>query len=115
LVFFSFLGLYFFYFPPAHPRGLPFKQALRELDYGGAVLFTVSMVLILTGIIYSTTLSPTDSRVLGTLITGFGLLVVFALYETFMPLKQPLTPAHVFTRGKGRELTAPFIAGQCLL
>jgi hypothetical protein len=28
-----------------------------------------------------------------------------------MPLKQPLTPTRVFTRGHGRELTAPFVAG----
>ncbi|KAI1864224.1 hypothetical protein JX265_008595 [Neoarthrinium moseri] len=110
-VFFSFIGLYLYYFPPAHPRGLPFKQALRELDYGGALLFTVSTVLILTGIIYTTSLPSNDPRVLGTLISGFLLLVIFALYETFMPLKQPLTPQHVFTAGGGRELTAPFVAG----
>lgn len=37
-------------------------------------------------------------------------MVGFALYERYMPLKQPLTPTHVFTRNKGRALTAPFIA-----
>ncbi|KAK5699939.1 hypothetical protein LTR97_006073 [Elasticomyces elasticus] len=110
-VFFSFLGLYFYYFPPAHPRGLPFNQALRELDYVGAFLFIASAALILTGIVYTTTLPSSDPRVIGTLVTGFVLLIVFALFETFAPLKQPLTPTHVFTRGKGRELTAPFVAG----
>jgi hypothetical protein len=108
---FSFTGLYFYYFPPAHPRGIPFKQALRELDYVGAVLFVLSATLILTGIVYTTTLPSSDPKVIGTLVSGFGCLVVFALYETFAPLKQPLTPTHVFTRGNGRELTAPFIAG----
>jgi hypothetical protein len=108
---FSFLGLYLFYFPPAHPRGLPFNQALRELDYVGAVLFIVSVTLILTGIVYTTTLPSSNPRVIGTLVAGFVLLVAFALYETFAPLKQPLTPTHVFTRDKGRELTAPFIVG----
>ncbi|ETS79900.1 hypothetical protein PFICI_07429 [Pestalotiopsis fici W106-1] len=111
LVVISFTGLFFYYYPPAHPRGLPFKQAIRELDYGGAILFIMSTVLILTGIIYTTTLPSSDPRVLGTLIAGFILLAIFALYETFMPLKQPLTPQHVFTKGGGRELTAPFIAG----
>lgn len=31
----SFLGLYFYYHPPKHPNGIPYKQALREMDYGG--------------------------------------------------------------------------------
>ncbi|KAH8902476.1 MFS general substrate transporter [Coniochaeta sp. PMI_546] len=106
----SFIGLYLYYYPPAHPRGLPFKQAMRELDYGGAVLFTVSAVLILIGVVYTTTLPSSDPHVIGTLVPGFVLLVIFALYETFMPLKQPLTPTRVFKRGHGRELTAPFIA-----
>lgn len=108
---FSFTGLFLFYFPPKHPRGLPFKQALRDLDYGGALLFIVATTLILTGIVYTTTLPSSDPKVIGTLVAGFVLMVVFALYETFAPLKQPLTPTHVFTRDKGRELTAPFIVG----
>lgn len=108
---FSFAGLYLFYFPPKHPRGLPFDQALRELDYVGAILFISPATLILTGIVYTTTLPSSNPKVIGTLVSGFCLLVVFALYETFAPLKQPLTPTHVFTRGGGRELTAPFVAG----
>ncbi|KAF2816333.1 MFS general substrate transporter [Mytilinidion resinicola] len=108
---FSFVGLFFYYFPPAHPRGIPFRQALRELDYGGAILFIISTTLTLTGIVYTTTLPSSDPKVIGTLVSGLGLLVMFALYETFIPLKQPLTPTHVFTRGHGRELTAPFVAG----
>ncbi len=106
----SFVGLFLYYYPPAHPRGLPFKQALRELDYGGALLFTVAATLTLTGIVYTIQLPSNDPKVLGTLISGLGVLVVFALYETFVPLKQPLTPTRVFTKGRGRDLTAPFIA-----
>ncbi|KAH6898208.1 fungal trichothecene efflux pump [Thelonectria olida] len=110
-VVFSFVGLYLYYFPPAHPRGLPTKQALRELDYVGAILFLVATTLILTGIVYTTTLDSSDPKVIGTLIPGFILLAAFALYETFAKLKQPLTPTRIFTRDHGRELTAPFIAG----
>ncbi|KAF2031206.1 MFS general substrate transporter [Setomelanomma holmii] len=110
-VFFSFLGLVFFYFPPKHPRGLPTSQAFRELDYVGAILFIASVTLILVGIVYTTTLPSDDPKVIGTLVSGFVTLIVFALWETFAPLKQPLTPTHVFTRDKGRELTAPFIVG----
>lgn len=110
-VFFSFLGLFFFYYPPKHPRGLPTKEAFRALDYVGATLFIASATLILVGIVYTTTLPSNDPKVIGTLVSGFATLVAFALWETFAPLKQPLTPTHVFTRDKGRELTAPFIVG----
>ncbi|KAF1847133.1 MFS general substrate transporter [Cucurbitaria berberidis CBS 394.84] len=110
-VFFSFLGLFFFYYPPKHPRGLPTTQALKELDYIGAILFIASATLILVGIVYTTTLPSKDPKVIGTLVSGFTTLVAFALWETFAPLTQPLTPTHVFTRDKGRELTAPFIVG----
>jgi MFS family permease len=107
----SFVGLILYYFPPKHPRGLPFDQALKQLDYGGAILFIVATTLTLTGIVYTTTLPSSDPKVIGTLVAGLGLMVVFALYESFAKLKQPLTPTRVFTRGHGRELTAPFIAG----
>ncbi|KAL5377440.1 hypothetical protein DPSP01_009778 [Paraphaeosphaeria sporulosa] len=110
-VFFSFLGLYLYYFPPKHPRGLPTKQALKELDYVGAILFILAATLILVGIVYTTTLPSKNPKVIGTLVSGFACLVAFALWETFAPLKQPLTPPHVFTRDKGRELTFPFIVG----
>jgi MFS family permease len=33
--FLSFLGLYLFYFPPAHPLGIPFRTLIKELDYLG--------------------------------------------------------------------------------
>ncbi|KAH7170110.1 fungal trichothecene efflux pump [Dactylonectria macrodidyma] len=111
VVVFSFIGLYMYYYPPRHPRGLPTKQALRELDYVGALLFIVATTLILTGIVYTTTLESSNPKVIGTLVPGFALMTAFALWETFAPLKQPLTPTRIFTRDNGRELTAPFIAG----
>ncbi|KAH7162191.1 fungal trichothecene efflux pump [Dactylonectria estremocensis] len=111
VVVFSFIGLYMYYYPPRHPRGLPTKQALRELDYVGALLFTIATTLILTGIVYTTTLESSNPKVIGTLVPGFALMAAFALWETFAPLKQPLTPTRIFTRDNGRELTAPFIAG----
>ncbi|KAH7023911.1 fungal trichothecene efflux pump [Ilyonectria destructans] len=111
VIVFSFVGLYLYYHPPRHPRGLPTKQAFRELDYVGALLFTVATTLILTGIVYTTTLKSSDPKVIGTLVPGFALMTAFALWETFAPLKQPLTPTRIFTRDNGRELTAPFVAG----
>lgn len=111
MIVFSFVGLYLYYHPPRHPRGLPTKQAFRELDYVGALLFIVATTLILTGIVYTTTLKSSDPKVIGTLVPGFALMTAFALWETFAPLKQPLTPTRIFTRDNGRELTAPFVAG----
>lgn len=81
------------------------------MDYAGAILFIAAATLILIGIVYTTTLPSDDPKVIGTLVAGFIALLAFALWETFAPLKQPLTPTHVFTRDKGRELTAPFIVG----
>ncbi|KAF2646137.1 MFS general substrate transporter [Massarina eburnea CBS 473.64] len=109
-VFFNFLGLYFYYVPPAHPRGLPTKQALKELDYVGAILFILSATLILVGIVYTTTLPSNDPKVIGTLVSGFACLLVFGFRETFAPLKQPLTPPHVFTRDKGPARLVPAAA-----
>jgi hypothetical protein len=31
----SVMGLWFFYYPPKHPNGLPYRQVFREMDYGG--------------------------------------------------------------------------------
>ena len=50
--FLSFLGLYFYYHPPAHPLGIPAMQALKEMDYVGMVLFIISTLPILVGIVY---------------------------------------------------------------
>lgn len=97
------------YFPPKHPRGLPFRRALKELDYVGAALFTVAASLILVGINYASYLKSTNGKVIATLVTGFAALIGFACWETWAPLKQPLTPPYLFAHNKGRTLTAPFI------
>jgi len=99
------------YFPPKHPRGLDFKQALRELDYIGGVLFILAGTLVLTGIVYTTILPASSPKVIGTLCSGFATLIGFCLYEHFGNPKQPLTPTRIFTKDKGREFTFPFIVG----
>ncbi|KAF2653605.1 MFS general substrate transporter [Lophiostoma macrostomum CBS 122681] len=108
----SVLGLYFLYFPPQHPRGLPFRTALKELDYIGGILFILAGTLILVGILYTQITSSSSPKVVGLLVGGFVALLGFIGYEQFMPgLKQPLTPTHIFTKDKGREFTFPFIVG----
>lgn len=63
----SFGLLTWLYFPPKHPRGLPWAQAVRELDYIGAILFTVATTLILAGIVYSSIIPASSPKVIVTL------------------------------------------------
>lgn len=106
---FSFAILALFYHPPKHPRGIPWDQAIKTLDYVGIVSFSVALSAILSGIVYAQLFPSNDPRVVGLLVAGFACLVFFALWETFAPLKEPLTPTRLFTKNKGRSLIAPFI------
>ncbi|EXJ92463.1 hypothetical protein A1O3_01014 [Capronia epimyces CBS 606.96] len=101
--------LFLFYFPPKHPRGLSFQEALKQLDYVGSLLFSAAAVLILVGVVFASYLNSTDPKVIGTLVSGFAALVGFACWETWAPLKQPLTPPALFKVHRGQTLTAPFI------
>lgn len=67
VAFVSFSLLVWLYFPPRHPRGIAWDQALRELDYVGMLLFVAATALILTGIVYTTTVPSSDPKVIGTL------------------------------------------------
>ena len=107
----SFVILALFYYPPKHPRGIPWGQAVRHLDYVGIVSFTFSAAMILSGIVYVQLVPSNDPRVIGLLVAGFACLIFFGLWETFVSLKEPLTPTRLFTKNKGRTMTAPFIVG----
>lgn len=106
----SFLGLFFFYYPPAHPLGLPLMVALKELDYIGMVLFIGGSLPVLMGIVWTSIYSASDKHVVVSLVVGFVVLVLFALWETFGWAKHPLTPPEIFRRRMGRDFTAPCIA-----
>lgn len=106
----SCIGIAALYFPPKHPRGVPWRQGLRELDYVGAIAFTAAANLILTGIVYASYTSASSPKVVACFAVGFAVLIFFACWETFAPLKQPLTPPRIFRRNYGRTFTAPFIA-----
>ncbi|KAF2476268.1 MFS general substrate transporter [Lindgomyces ingoldianus] len=109
--FIVFFLLIWLYHPPKHPRGIPWDQALRELDYLGAVLFTAGAVCVFTGVIYTTIIPSSDPKVIALLCVGFAVIGVFASYERFAPLKQAMCPPDIFAKDKGREFTYPFIAG----
>ena len=84
---------------------------MRELDYVGMALFTSSVTLIIVGVVYASYSASSNPRVIGPLVSGFALLLAFAAWETWAPIKQPLTPTRIFRHNKGRSFTAPFIAG----
>jgi len=100
-----------FYHPPKHPRGIPWDQAVRRLDYVGILSFTAAASMILSGIVYVQLLPSNSPTVIGLLVAGFVCLLFFALWETFAPIKEPLAPTRLFTANRGRALTAPFVVG----
>ncbi|CAM1506054.1 Fc.00g056950.m01.CDS01 [Cosmosporella sp. VM-42] len=102
------IGLAVFYFPPKHPRGVSWKDALRGLDWIGSALFTIGSVLVLVGIVYTTYLSSTDTKVLTCLCVGFAFILAFGVWERLGNAKYPLCPPEIFTSHKGREFTVPF-------
>ncbi|KAB5578315.1 fungal trichothecene efflux pump [Coniochaeta sp. 2T2.1] len=95
---------YFFYHPPSfnmkHGPGRK-MQFLREFDYVGTLMAILGLLLLLMGLSWGGNLHPWKSaHVIATIVVGFLLLVAFILYETFMPLKEPLIPVHLF-RNRG--------------
>ena len=107
----TFFVLLFFYHPPKHPRGIPWGEAARHLDYVGIVTFSAAAAMILSGIVYVQLLPADSPTVIGLLVAGFASLVFFGVWETVMDLREPLAPTRLFTAHKGRALTAPFIVG----
>ncbi|KAK4499760.1 hypothetical protein PRZ48_007946 [Zasmidium cellare] len=89
-----------FYHPPKFEKlhcNRTKMQEIRELDFGGIILYTGGLLLFLLGLSWGGVLHPWDSGyVLGTLITGIVVLMLFVLYEIFMPLRRPLIPMHLF-------------------
>ena len=75
------------------------------------ISFVAAAAMILSGIVYVQYTPSNDPKVIGLLVAGFTLLVFFGLWETFAPLKQPLAPTRLFTKNKGRALSAPFVVG----
>ena len=73
-------------------------------------LFGAGTVGVLMGIVWAGIFPSNDAHVVATLVIGFALLTVFALWEHFGKPKHPITPTHVFTSSWGRDFTAPAIA-----
>ncbi|KAK4936926.1 hypothetical protein LTR10_022304 [Elasticomyces elasticus] len=84
-------------------------EELKQLDYIGIVLYGGGILLLLLGLAWGgSAYTWTSSHVLATLILGCLLLVLFGLYETFLPPKQPLLPIRIL---KNRNYLAVVVAG----
>ncbi|KAL2753529.1 hypothetical protein ACRALDRAFT_1058070 [Sodiomyces alcalophilus JCM 7366] len=102
------IGLFFLYHPPKHPRGIPWKEAVRGLDWIGGILFCIGAVLILVAIVYTTYLPATDVKVIVCFAVGFATIIAFGLWEHFGNVRFPLCPTDIFASNMGREFAVPF-------
>ncbi|KIW12779.1 hypothetical protein PV08_07966 [Exophiala spinifera] len=88
------------YFPPNFHMinsELSRWQEVKSLDYGGVLLYFAGLILVLLGFTWAGGLYPWHSaRVVASLVIGGLLLVAFGVYETYMPLRQPLLPVRLF-------------------
>jgi MFS family permease len=97
----STLCWYFFYFPPTFDDKYKHKktkrQVLIDFDFVGLILLVGGMLIFLMGISWGGSLYPWKSaHVIACIVVGFLALVAFVIYETFMPLNEPLVPMHLF-------------------
>ncbi|CAK7202848.1 hypothetical protein SEUCBS139899_005575 [Sporothrix eucalyptigena] len=89
-----------FYHPPRfnllHTKRSRWNE-FKHLDFGGLILFTGGLVLLLLGLNWGGQSYPWKSaKVIATILVGALSLVAFALYEAFMPLSHPLIPMSLF-------------------
>lgn len=108
--------LVFCYFPPSlndlHTRWT-WKTELRKIDYGGVFIFSAMCVLILLGLNWGGSTYPwTDAHVLAPLVIGCALIPIFGLYETYMPLEQPILPVKLLKNGPYLAIVACACVGQ---
>ncbi|CAK7218972.1 hypothetical protein SCUCBS95973_003663 [Sporothrix curviconia] len=104
------------YFPPSmhdlHTKWT-WKTELRKLDYGGILIFTVLSVLILLGLNWGGgTYAWSDPHVVAPLVIGFVLVIVFGVYETYMPLEQPILPVKLLKNRAYLAIVAVACIGQ---
>lgn len=88
------------YFPPNFHMinsELTKWQEVKSLDYGGLILYFAGLILILLGFTWTQGTYPWRSaHVIASLVVGALTLVAFTVYETYVPLRQPLLPVRLF-------------------
>lgn len=85
------------------------------MDYIGTALVVPGVTLVLVGIINTTYKPSSDVTVVAPMCTGFGVLVLFAFWETFSKTEYKLCPPRIFRTHKGREFTVPFVVAFIVL
>lgn len=92
-----------FYFPPSftkkhrHDEHNSKSYWIKHFDYVGTFLFAAGLVIFLMGLSWGGVVYPWESAAtISAIVVGFALLVVFALWEIYAPLKEPLVPVHIF-------------------
>ena len=94
----SFLGIFFVYFPPAHPRpdGKTKLQEFKELDFIGTFLFAGGLAVFLYGMNAGGNTSPWSSAAtLVPLIIGLIAFVGAFIYDFTVP-RDPIFPWYLF-------------------
>lgn len=91
-----------FYFPPTfyekHRRdNADLAWWIKNFDYVGLLFFTAGFIVFILGLSWGGSVYPWKSvAVICSIVLGFATLVVFVLWECYMPLKEPLIPMHLF-------------------
>ncbi|KAF2020247.1 MFS general substrate transporter [Aaosphaeria arxii CBS 175.79] len=97
----SFLCWFLFYHPPTfhmkHGENASVVKYIKQFDYVGTALYTGGLLILMMGLSWGGSVHPWKSAyVIATLVVGFMSLVAFVCWETFMDLKEPLVPMHIF-------------------
>lgn len=85
----------FFYFPPPreNSKGLDRGQIIKEIDWLGAFLSVTGITLFIMGMQFGGYQYPWKSgQVLGTLIPGFILIVIFVVWQNSARNQFPMFP-----------------------
>lgn len=77
-------------------------QELKRVDFGGVVLIVAGLTLFLLGVSWGGNPEPwTSSLVLGLLIPGGVIVVVFLIYEAYCPSPNPFIEMRLFKNVRG--------------
>ena len=103
------------YFPPNFHMinsELTKWQEVKRVDYGGLFLYFSGLILVLLGFTWAQGIYGWNSaHVIASLVVGSLVLVAFGIYETYVPLKQPLLPVKLF---KISNITACIFVGSMM-
>ena len=89
------------YFPPTFDEKYAHRktktQVVKDFDFVGLILLVGGLLIFLMGISWGGSYYPWKStHVIATIVVGFLALVAFVIYESFVPLKEPLVPMYLF-------------------